>query len=142
MILLSVLHAAGWLQIDLPRWLLAAAYACLGWHIGLGFRREALIHAGRAMPVVIVAALTLMGFCAALAQCLVKFTGTDALTAYLATSPGGLDSIAIIAGSTPQVDMPFVLALQSVRLLFVIGLAPLITRFVVKHSPHLRKPRS
>jgi hypothetical protein len=29
-----------------------------------------------------------------------------------------------------------------VRLLFVIGLAPLITRFVVKHSPHLRKPRS
>jgi hypothetical protein len=29
-----------------------------------------------------------------------------------------------------------------VRLLFVIGLAPLITRLVVKHSPHLRKPRS
>jgi membrane AbrB-like protein len=141
MILLSALHAAGWLQIDLPRWLLAAAYACLGWHIGLGFRREALIHAGRAMPVVIVAALTLMGFCAALAQCLVKFTGTDALTAYLATSPGGIDSIAIIASSTPQVDLPFVLALQSVRLLFVIGLAPLITRFVVKHSPHLRKLR-
>jgi membrane AbrB-like protein len=142
MVLLSGLHAAGWLQIDLPRWLLAAAYACLGWHIGLGFSREALMHAGRAMPVVIVAALTLMGFCAALAQCLVKFTGTDALTAYLATSPGGLDSIAIIASSTPQVDLPFVLAMQSVRLLFMIGLAPLITRFVVKHSPHLRKPRS
>jgi len=142
MVLLSGLHAAGWLQIDLPRWLLAAAYACLGWHIGLGFRREALIHAGRAMPVVIVAALTLMGFCAVLAQCLVRFTGTDALTAYLATSPGGLDSIAIIASSTPQVDLSFVLALQSVRLLFVIGLAPFITRFVVKHSPHLRKLRS
>jgi len=28
-----------------------------------------------------------------------------------------------------------------VRLLFVIGLAPLITRFVVKHSPHLRQPQ-
>ena len=142
MILLSALHAAGWLEIDLPRWLLAAAYTCLGWQIGLGFSRDALIHAGRAMPVVIAAALTLMGFCAALAWCLVKFTGADALTAYLATSPGGIDSIAIIASSTPQVDLPFVLALQSVRLLFVIGLAPLMTRFVVKHSPHLRKPRS
>ena len=142
MILLSALHGAGWLQIDLPRWLLAAAYACLGWHIGLSFRRDALIHAGRAMPVVIAAALSLMGFCAALAWCLVKFTETDALTAYLATSPGGIDSIAIIASSTPQVDMPFVLALQSVRLVFVIGLAPLITRFVVKHSPHLQKLRS
>jgi uncharacterized protein len=142
MILLSALHAAGWLQIDLPRWLLAAAYTCLGWHIGLGFRRDALIHARRVMPVVIVAALSLMGFCAALACCLVKFTGTDALTSYLATSPGGLDSIAIIASSSPQVDVPFVLALQSVRLVFVMGLAPLITRFVVKHSPHLQKPRS
>ena len=142
MILLSALHAVGWLQIDLPRWLLAAAYACLGWHIGLGFRRDALIHVGRAMPVVIVAALSLMGFCAALAWCLVRFIGTDALTAYLATSPGGLDSIAIIASSTPQVDMPFVLALQSVRLVCVMGLAPLITRFVVKHSPHLLQARS
>jgi uncharacterized membrane protein AbrB (regulator of aidB expression) len=42
---------------------------------------------------------------------------------------------------TPQVDLPFVLAMQSVRLLLMIGLAPLITRFVVKHSPHLQKPR-
>jgi hypothetical protein len=94
------------------------------------------------MPVVIVAALSLMGFCAALAWCLVKYTGTDALTAYLATGPGGLDSIAIIASSTPQVDMPLVLDLQSVRLVCVMGLAPLITRFVVKHSPQLQEPGS
>jgi membrane AbrB-like protein len=142
MLLLSALHASGWLSIDLPRWLLAAAYACLGWHIGLGFRRDALIHAGRAMPVIIAAALSLMGFCAALAWCLTRFAHTDPLTAYLATSPGGLDSIAIIASSTPQVDLPFVLALQSVRLICVIALAPLITRLVVKHSPHLHKPPS
>jgi len=142
MILLSALHAAGWLPIALPRWLLAAAYACLGWHFGLGFRRDALIHAGRALPVVIVAALSLMGFCAALAWCLTKLSGTDPLTAYLAMSPGGVDSIAIIASSTPQVDLPFVLALQSVRLVCVIALAPLITRFVVKHSPHLKNPRN
>jgi uncharacterized membrane protein AbrB (regulator of aidB expression) len=35
-----------------------------------------------------------------------------------------------------------VLALQSVRLLFVIGLAPLLTRFVVRHSPHLQEARN
>lgn len=50
MLLLSTLHAAGWLAIDLPRWLLAAAYALLGWHIGLGFRRDFLRHAGKALP--------------------------------------------------------------------------------------------
>jgi uncharacterized membrane protein AbrB (regulator of aidB expression) len=62
----------------------------------------------------------------------------DALTAYLATSPGGLDTVAIIAASTPRVDLQFVLALQSMRLLFVIGLAPLTTRLVVRLSPHLQ----
>jgi membrane AbrB-like protein len=140
MLLLSGLHAAGWLAIELPRWLLAAAYALLGWHIGLGFRRDLLLHAWRALPVVAGAALCLMGFCFLLAWCLTYLAHVDTLTAYLATSPGGLDSVAIIAASTPQVDLPFVLALQSMRLLFVIGLAPVVARLVVRHSPHLRRP--
>ena len=138
MLLLAVLHAGGWLSIELPRWLLAASYALLGWHIGLGFRRDALRYVGRALPVVVTAALCLMALCGALAWCLTQLAHVDALTAYLATSPGGMDSVAIIAASTPRVDLPFVLALQAVRLLFVIGLAPLLTRLVVRHSPHLQ----
>ena len=113
MLLLSALHAAGWLAIDLPLWLLAAAYALLGWHIGLGFRRDFMRHAGRALPVVAGAALCLIGLCGFLAWCLTRLAHIDALTAYLATSPGGLDSVAIIAASTPRVDLQFVLALQS-----------------------------
>jgi len=142
MLLLSALHAAGWLAIDLPRWLLAAAYTLLGWHIGLGFRRDFLRHAGQALPVVAAAALCLMGLCGLLAWCLTHLAHVDALTAYLATSPGGLDSVAIIAASTPRVDLQFVLALQSMRLLFVIALAPLITRLVVRLSPHLQNAPS
>jgi uncharacterized protein len=42
------------------------------------------------------------------------------------------------AGGWLSIDLPFVLALQAVRLLFVIGLAPLVTRLVVRHSPHLQ----
>jgi membrane AbrB-like protein len=141
MLLLSTLHAGGWLAIDLPRWILAAAYALLGWHIGLGFRREFLRHAGRTLPVVVGAALCLMSLCGLLGWGLMHVAHIDALTAYLATSPGGLDSVAIIAASTPRVDLQFVLALQSVRLVFVIGLAPLITRLIVRLSPHLRKPQ-
>ena len=90
----------------------------------------------------ISAALCLMGVCGLLAWCLARLGHIDALTAYLATSPGGLDSVAIIAASTPRVDLPFVMALQSVRLVFAIGLAPLITQFVVRHSPHLQNVRN
>ena len=133
-------HAGGWLAIDLPRWLLAIAYALLGWHIGLGFRRDFLRQMSQALPVVVGASLCLMGLGGLLAWCLTHLAHIDALTAYLATSPGGLDSVAIIAASTPKVDLPFVLALQSVRLLFVIGLAPLLTRLVVRLSPHLKNP--
>lgn len=142
MIFLSTLHAGGWLAIDLPRWLLPGAYALLGLHIGLGFRRDGLLHAGQALPVVVGSALFLIGFCGVLAWGLARLAHIDALTAYLATSPGGIDTVAVIAASTPRVDLPFVLAFQSVRLLIVIGLAPPITRWVVRYSPHLqRTPR-
>ena len=138
MVALSAAHAAGLIAIDLPGWLLAAAYALLGWYIGLGFRREVLIHAWRALPVVAGSALCLMMLCWALAWVLTRLANVDALTAYLATSPGGLDSVAIIAASTPQVDLAFVLALQAVRLVLAIAFGPVIARLVVRLSPHLR----
>jgi membrane AbrB-like protein len=138
MFLLSALHAGGWLPIALPRWLLAGAYGVIGWKIGLGFRREELVYARNALPAVIGAAVLLMALCGLLACCLAQLAGVDALTAYLATSPGGLDSVAIIAASTPGTDLSFVLAFQSVRLLLVIGFAPMITRLVVQQSSHLR----
>jgi hypothetical protein len=135
---LSAAHAAGLVAINLPGWLLAAAYALLGWYIGLGFRREVLLHAWRALPVVAGAALCLMALCWALAWALTRLAGVDALTAYLATSPGGLDSVAIIAASTPQVDLAFVLALQALRLVFAIAFGPLIARLVVRYSLRLK----
>ena len=141
MALLAALHAGGWIEIELPRWLLAAAYAVIGWHIGLGFRRDRLIHAGKAMPVVVGTALCLIVFCAGVAWCLTLVVHVDPLTAYLATSPGGVDVAAVIAASTPRVDLPFVLALQSIRLFATVALSPLLVRLVVKHSPHLRDHR-
>jgi hypothetical protein len=139
MLTLSALHAAGLITIELPRWLLAGSYALIGWHIGLAFRRDTLVHARRVIPIVAGAALSLMLFCGGLAFALTRLAHIETLTAYLATSPGGMDSVAIIAASAPQVDLPFVLALQAVRLLLVIALAPLLTRLVVRYSPHLQK---
>ncbi len=58
-----------------------------------------------------------------LAWLLTEFAGIDPLTAYLATSPGGMDSVAIIAASS-KVDVSFVIALQTVRFVFVLILGP------------------
>ena len=124
----AVLHVAGLIEIELPQWLLAASYALIGWSIGLGFTARILIHAWRALPQIIASILVLIAFCWLLAFALTAVIGVDPLTAYLATSPGGMDTVAIIASSSPTVDISFVMAMQTVRFLAVILLGPTLAR--------------
>ncbi len=129
----SVLSVTGTLTIEIPEWLLAISYAMLGWNIGLGFTRPILAHARRALLPTILSILVLMSFSGLLAFTLVETVGIDPLTAYLATSPGGMDSIAIIAASS-AVDIPFVMALQTARLLLVMAIGPSLARFVASKA--------
>ena len=127
----AVLKVTGVLTIELPQWFLAASYALIGWSIGLRFTREILLHATRTLPQTIVSVILLMAFCASLAWVLVKTVGVDPLTAYLATSPGGVDSAAIIAAST-KVDMSFVMSMQVARLLIILSIGPAISRWIAR----------
>jgi membrane AbrB-like protein len=129
----SALNITGTLTIELPQWLLALSFAMLGWNIGLGFTRAILAHARRALMPTVVSILVLIAFSGFLALLLVKVAGTDPLTAYLATSPGGLDSIAVIAASS-NVDLPFVMALQTARLLIITLIGPALARFVADRA--------
>jgi membrane AbrB-like protein len=139
MVLGILLQDFGALQIELPPWLLAACYAVVGWSVGLRFTRPILLHAARALPQVFGAILALLLACGGLAAALVLAAGIDPLTAYLATSPGGVDSIAIIAASNP-VDVPFVMALQTARFLAVLLTGPHLARFVAKQSSKTSPP--
>jgi membrane AbrB-like protein len=133
----SVLHLNGWLRIELPQWLLAVTYAVIGWRIGLRFTRAALRYALRALPPILLSIAVLILICAALSRLLAWAAGVDALTAYLAMSPGGADTVAIIAASSP-VDVPFVMTLQVARLIVIIAFGPPLARFVAgKTAPRL-----
>ncbi len=87
------------LHVELPRWLLAIAYIVLGWNIGLRFTHDVVKAAARAFPRVLAGVLALIAVCGALSIALAAVTHVDALTAYLAMSPGGADTAAIIAAS-------------------------------------------
>jgi membrane AbrB-like protein len=117
------------LPITLPPWLLAICYALVGWSIGLRFTRPIVLHAGKQLPKIFASTFALIALCGALAFGLHEAAGTDALTAYLATSPGGADAVAIIAASSP-VDIPFVMAMQIGRLLLVILIGPSLARLI------------
>ncbi len=134
----TVLQDVGLLRIELPPLLLAAAYAVVGWGVGLRFDRPTVRHAMRALPAVLASIACLVAICAGFAALLVVFAGHDPLTAYLAMSPGGADTVAIIASST-QVDVAFVMAMQTARLIVVLltgpAIARLVARLVARHVP-------
>lgn len=127
----AFLHSMGAIDIELPRWLLAVTYALLGWNVGLSFTPTILLHAVRAFPKIVFSVCLLIGFCAGIAYLLMRVVGTDVLTAYLATSPGGMDSVAIIAAST-NVDVPFVMALQTIRFLIIVAVGPPLARALAR----------
>ena len=127
------LHGTGWLELQLPNWLLAITYTIIGWRIGLSFDIEGLRKAYKILPHLLGCTITLMLFCAFLAWVLVLIYDIDPLTAFLATSPGGLDTIAAIIYSRPYTDTSFVMTLQVARLLIINMVCPFIAKLRVKH---------
>ena len=134
MMLGMALQSSQLMKIDLPEWLLSIAYALMGWRIGLGFTRAVLKHAFCALPQIILSIVLLIDFCGGLAWLLAEHFHLDPLTAYLATSPGGMDTIAVIAATSQNVDLEFVMALQTVRLFLVIFLGPVLARLIARKT--------
>ncbi len=129
----AALHGTGYVDITLPSWLLGVSYLTLGWYIGLGFTRSILSYALRALPQLVLSILLLIGLCGLSAWMLTWFLHTDGLTAYLATSPGGLDSVTIIALGSGA-DTPFVLAVQTLRLFVVLLTGPQIAKLISHYA--------
>jgi membrane AbrB-like protein len=133
------LSATHLLTITLPPWLLAICYAMVGWAIGLRFTREAIIYAWKQLPIILASIFTLIAMCGCLAFALHEAAGTDPLTAYLATSPGGADAVAIIASSS-RVDLPFVMAMQIGRLLVALLVGPALARTIARWAGSEARP--
>lgn len=129
----AALLATGWFHLQVPPVLAALAYAVVGWTIGLSFTRPTLLHSARALPRIVGSALALIAVCAASGLLVSWACDVDLLTGYLATSPGGVDSILIIAAST-SVDLPFILSAQVVRIILVLLLGPHAVGFLARRT--------
>lgn len=130
MILGVALRFSGLVEFQLPPWLLAASYALIGWAIGLRFTRQTILAVRRALPQVTLSIFALILFCGALGALLWAFAGVDPLTAYLATSPGGMDAVAIIAAASHNVDISFIMVMQMMRFIIVLLFGPMLARLV------------
>lgn len=120
--------------IELPEWLLAIAYMAIGWQIGLGFDKQIFLMALRPLPQILLSIFSLMAICAGMAWGLAHYMQIDFLTAYLATSPGGVDSVAVIAAGS-HADMALIMAMQTLRLFSILLTGPAVARFISVHAP-------
>ena len=126
------LQAADIVHIDLPAWVMIPAYAVLGWHVGSSFTKAICVHAFKVLPQILGAIAILVVLSGALAWVLTKLLHVDPLTAFLATSPGGMDSVILIAASS-RADLAFVMTFQVVRTLIVVAIAPQLSKWSARH---------
>ncbi|VEB97989.1 Putative ammonia monooxygenase [Cedecea lapagei] len=129
-----VLSQNRWMDIALPQWVLVLAYTIVGWRIGLKFTRPLLRHAAHVLPRIAVSIAILIALCGVMAAILVMVTDIDPLTAYLAMSPGGADSVAIIAASSKHIDIAFVMSMQMTRFIILVAFGPVIAALMKRQA--------
>jgi membrane AbrB-like protein len=126
-------------DITVPSLVLYPVFAIIGWRIGLGFSRGDLKRVFRKLHLILVAIFLMMLACALFAVLMSQMGGVAPLTSYLATSPGGLDAVTIIAAGTGAA-LPFIAAMQALRLIVVIIWGPSFAKLSMRIS-HAIKPR-
>lgn len=128
--IVGAITLSGLFELTMSSALLVGAYWVVGWYVGLSLDKETLSRLGGLAGPVFLSTLVLLAFCGGIAWLLVILFGVAPNTAFLATIPGGLDAVAIIAATTGA-DIGFVMLFQTVRFLFVVLIGiPLISRFI------------
>jgi membrane AbrB-like protein len=131
MVLGAVLHGTGLVRIAVPAAALDAAYLAIGLTIGLLYTPATVRYALRVLPQLLASTVVLIALCCASAALLVATIHVDALTAYLATTPGGLDSVTVIAVGSGA-NAPLVLAVQALRIVVVIVSGPAVAKLIAR----------
>ena len=116
-----------------------AAFLAIGWMAGGGLSTTALTSFARQLPITIAFIAILFTGCAAMAWVLHAWLGVSYLDAYLATTPGGLETVLALAGEANS--GPVVASVQIIRLLFVLIIAGWLPQLIhtllsLAHKPH------
>jgi membrane AbrB-like protein len=129
-----VAGAVGLLLTDgftVPPILREVAFAGIGLQVGLRFTTSTVREAGTLLAPVLACITGLMVACFGLAVVLDLTTSATLLDAYLATTPGGLYAVLASAFGSGA-DTTFVLAVQTLRVLVMVLLAPALVRVLVR----------
>jgi membrane AbrB-like protein len=130
MLVAVAISASGVLgSVAVPGPLEQLGYALIGVRVGLRFTRASLTSIAQLLPLATALILLVIVGCGLLGLLLSEVTGVDRLTAYLATTPGGLFAVLATAADSGS-DVTYVLAIQVIRVFAMLLLAPLLGRWL------------
>ncbi|MEG8183839.1 AbrB family transcriptional regulator [Nocardia terpenica] len=104
-------------------------FVLIGFDVGTRFTRAVVLEMARMIPGMTVAIVGLSAVVAALAYLLSLFVPLELSDLYLATTPGGINAV-IAAAEGMNANMPLITSVQSVRLLFMVAMLPLMMRLL------------
>lgn len=131
-VVLALALPAGW-SLQPPEFFRVFAFLVVGWMCGGALSMPALRLFARQLPATIVFIVGLSVVCALLAVPIMHWVGITYFEAYLATSPGAIETA--LALSSEGGAGPAVVAIQLIRLLGVLliaGWLPQILRFLLR----------
>lgn len=125
MIVSAVIEASGWMHLALPQPIIIITFGVIGLEVGLKFTPSVLGHVLRLIPAVLLSTAVLIGVSGCFGLFLMAVSGLDLKTAFLATAPGSIETVALVAIST-KANVAAVLAFQTVRMFAVVLFGPFI----------------
>ena len=124
MLLTAVVGSVIDVTIVPPPLLSIVGFLAIGWMCGGGLSVPALRQFSRLLPATLAYIAGLMLSCAGMGWLIAKWVGVSAYEGYLATNPGALETVLVLATS------PAVVALQVIRLIMVILFAGWLPRIL------------
>jgi membrane AbrB-like protein len=117
-------------SLTVPPVLMQAGFVVIGLQVGLRFTVETVKQVGRLLVPVLLCIAGLLVACFGLAAILDATTSVSLLTAYLATTPGGLYAVLAVAVGAGA-NTTFIIAVQGLRVLVMVLLAPVAVRLTL-----------
>jgi len=125
LVLSAVAHMSGWVVVELPAVLVAAAQVVIGASIGCRFAGTRLAFLGRVFVHGLVFVGIVLSFCLLLAFGLTGWVGQPVPTIVMAFSPGGLTELSLLSLAA-GLEAGYVAAHHLVRQLTVVTVAPFL----------------
>ncbi|WP_379968121.1 AbrB family transcriptional regulator [Ectobacillus sp. sgz5001026] len=114
------------MKVVWPSYYRSSGLIVLGYTLGTSFTNDALQHITHQLPLIFSYTLLLLLVSSLIGWVISLVTNVSFRTAIIGSIPGGLSQMATLAEEIPGVDVAHVMLMQTIRIMGIVGIVPLI----------------